>query len=140
MTALIALSFVLIYKGTGVVNIAVVVAFSFTPYIDWAAHILGLVGGALLAVFAFGGSAYALAGMRPRARAAVALGLSIRRDAADSVVLAVGIVLEIATAVSHGIAHCGTGPAARRVDRSGRLCTCIKSSKGTSRQRSQAFC
>ena len=28
-----------------IVNVSVIIGFSFVPYIDWAAHIFGLIGG-----------------------------------------------------------------------------------------------
>lgn len=35
------------------INILIIIGFSFVPFIDWAAHIFGLIGGLLLGIFAF---------------------------------------------------------------------------------------
>lgn len=48
-----------------VINIAIVIAFSFTPFIDWAAHGGGLIGGCLLAIWYFAPNSYAIVGATP---------------------------------------------------------------------------
>ncbi len=43
-----------------VINVAIILAFSLTPYIDWAAHVGGLIGGALLGAWFFAPSCASL--------------------------------------------------------------------------------